>query len=86
MANSVENLETNDMEDSSSLGAVSDSEPGEGGCPYAKRMRMDEENFADTVDTNFTPDPAYVAKLKEFQVLDEVEGDNDDDCKQIAYT
>lgn len=70
--------------DSDSLGAVSDieSEPGVGGCPYAKRMRMDDSydsNFANDVDTNIETDPTVIAKLKEFQVLDEVHGDNDDE-------
>lgn len=69
------------ISDSNSLGAVSDTELGVEECPYAKRMRMNDSfelNFADDVDANFPPDPSLVAKLKEFQVLDEVEGDNEE--------
>lgn len=81
---SIDELSHDMVSDSNSLGAVSDIGSGVGGdgCPYAKRMRLNdsyESNYAEDVTASFRHDPSEVDKLKVFQVLDEVEGDNDDD-------
>lgn len=63
----------------SALGAVNRGSL-EAGCPMAKRLKLDtgyEMNYTKDIDSNDDGNEQLIEKLKEFQVLDEIEGDDE---------